>query len=285
MKKIFISLLTLLTGFSFSQELEKSLLWKISGNGLKDDSYLFGTIHITCDATLDDNTLRALDNTKQLYLELDMDEKSMQMQMLKHIKMNDDTKLSTLLTAEEFKIVDDFLKKNMNMSAKTFDTFKPFMVSTMLLPKLLDCDFQSVESELMKVTKEQGEEEVFGLEKMEDQMKVFDAIPYKTQAEELLKTAKGDLSNEKDEFKKMLVIYEDKDIEGMLRMMDDSDNKITSENQDVLLNNRNKNWIPIMIITMKDKPTFFGVGAGHLAGEEGVIKLLRKQGFKVEAVK
>ena len=40
-----------------------------------------------------------------------------------------------------------------------------------------------------------------------------------------------------------------------------------------------------MIKTMKDKPTFFGVGAGHLAGEEGVIKLLRKQGFKVEAVK
>nr|WP_152378338.1 TraB/GumN family protein [Flavobacterium haoranii] len=36
---------------------------------------------------------------------------------------------------------------------------------------------------------------------------------------------------------------------------------------------------------MKDKPTFFGVGAAHLAGEEGVIKLLRKQGYKVEPVK
>ena len=284
MKHLFLIAGLLTTILGNSQELDKSLLWRISSNELQDPSYLYGTIHATCDAKLDENTLKALDETKQLFLELDMDDKSMQMQMLKHIKMNDDTKLSTLLTAEEFKIVDDFLKKNMNMSAKTFDTFKPFMVSTMLLPKLLDCDFQSVESELMKVTKEQGEE-VFGLEKMEDQMKVFDAIPYKTQAEELLKTAKGDLSNEKEKKKKMLVIYEDKDIEGMLRMMDDSDNKITSENQDVLLNNRNKNWIPIMIKTMKNKATFFGVGAGHLAGEEGVIKLLRKQGFKVEAVK
>ena len=284
MKHLFLIAGLLTTLLGNSQELEKSLLWRISSNELQEPSYLYGTIHAICDAKLDENTLKALDETKQLFLELDMDDKSMQMQMLKHIKMNDGTKLSTLLTAEEFKIVDDFLKKNMNMSAKTFDTFKPFMVSTMLLPKLLDCDFQSVESELMKVTKEQGEE-VFGLEKMEDQMKVFDAIPYKTQAEELLKTAKGDLSNEKEEFKKMLVIYEEKDIEGMLRMMDDSDNKITSENQDVLLNNRNKNWIPIMIKTMKNKATFFGVGAGHLAGEEGVIKLLRKQGFKVEAVK
>lgn len=283
MKKIFISLLTLLTGFSFSQELEKSLLWKISGNGLKHDSYLFGTIHITCDATLDDNTLRALDNTKQLYLELDMDEKSMQMEMMQHIMMKDGAKLSTLLNSEDFKTVDEFLKKNLNMSAKLFDSFKPFMITTMLYPKMIDCPFQSVESVLMKVSKEQNEE-IFGLETIEDQMKVFDNISYEIQAEELVKMAKGNLEKDKDEMNRMLKIYENKDIEGMLKMMDDSENKITSENQDVLLNNRNKNWIPIMIKTMKDKPTFFGVGAGHLAGEEGVIKLLRKKGYKVEAV-
>lgn len=284
MKKIFISLLTLVTGLSFSQELEKSLLWKISGNGLKHESYLFGTIHITCDATLDENTLKALENTKQLYLELDMDEKSMQMQMMKYMMMKDGVKLSTLLNADDFKTVDEFLKKNMNMSAKMFDSFKPFMITTMLYPKMLDCPFQSVESELMKVTKEQNEE-VFGLETVEDQMKVFDNISYEIQAEELVKTAKSGLDKDKVELTKMMEIYKSKDIEGMLKMMDDSDNKITSENQDVLLNNRNKNWIPIIIKTIKDKPTFFGVGAGHLAGEEGVIKLLRKQGYKVEAVK
>lgn len=283
MKKFFISLLTLVTGLTFSQELEKSLLWKISGNGLKDDSYLFGTIHITCDATLDAITLNALENTKQLYLELDMDEKSMQMQMMQHMMMKDGTKLSTLLNAEDFKTVDEFLKKNLNMSAKLFDSFKPFMITTMLYPKMIDCPFQSVESVLMKVTEEQNEE-VFGLETIEDQMKVFDAISYEIQAEELVKMAKGDLEKDKEEMNKMLKIYQKKDIEGMLKMMDDSDNKITSENQDVLLNNRNKNWIPIMIKIMKDKPTFFGVGAGHLAGEEGVIKLLRKKGYKVEAV-
>lgn len=284
MKKIFISLLTLITGLSFSQELEKSLLWKISGNGLKQDSYLFGTIHITCDANLDENTIKALSVTKQLYLELDMDDKSMQMQMMKHMMMKDGVKLSTLLNAEDLKIVDDFLKKNMNMSVKMFDSFKPFIITTMLYPKMIDCSFQSVESELMKVTKEQNEE-VFGLESVEEQMKVFDNISYQVQAEELLKMAKSDLSKDKEEMKKMMTIYQNKDIEGMLKMMDDSDNKITSENQEVLLNNRNKNWIPLMMKIMSEKPTFFGVGAGHLAGDEGVIKLLRKQGYKVEAVK
>ncbi len=274
---LFISL------FSNAQELEKSLLWKISGNGLKKPSYLFGTIHLTCDTSLDANTLNALETTEQLYLELDMDDKSIQMKLMKLMMMKDGAKLSTLLSPEDFKILDEFMKKNLNMSAKLFDSFKPFMISSMLFPKMLDCKSQSVESELMKITKEQNEE-IFGLEKAEDQMKVFDEISYQDQAEELLKTVKDNLEKDKKEFQEMITIYQNKDIEGMLKMMSDSDNKITSENQDILLNDRNKKWIPIMIKIMKDKPTFFGVGAGHLAGEEGVIKLLRKQGYKVEAV-
>jgi len=283
MRYVFLLFTLFISLFSNAQELEKSLLWKISGNGLNKPSYLFGTIHLTCDTSLDENTLNALEATEQLYLELDMDDKSIQMQMMKLMMMKDGTKLSTLLSAEDFKILDEFMKKNLNMSVKMFDSFKPFMISSMLFPKMLDCKSQSVESELMKITKEQNEE-IFGLEKAEDQMKIFDEISYQDQADELLKTVKDNLEKDKKEFKEMITIYQNKDIEGMLKMMSDSDNKITSENQDILLNDRNKNWIPIMIKIMKDKPTFFGVGAGHLAGEEGVIKLLRKKGYKVEAV-
>lgn len=279
---LFVGIFTSL--FANAQELEKSLLWEISGEGLESPSYLYGTIHATCDATLDANTLKALDETKQLYLEIDMDDKEMPMQMMKYMKMNNDEKLSTLLSEEDFIIIDSFLKENVSMSAKMLDTFKPFMVSAMLLPKMLDCEFKSVEGELMRVTKEQNEE-VYGLEKVEDQMKVFDAIPYQEQANELLKTAKNGLEKDKLEFQKMMNVYKKKDIEELLRMMDASDNKITADNKGVLLNNRNKNWIPIIIKTAKEMPTFFGVGAAHLAGDEGVIKLLRKAGYKVVAVK
>ena len=135
---LFISL------FSNAQELEKSLLWKISGNGLKKPSYLFGTIHLTCDTSLDANTLNALETTEQLYLELDMDDKSIQMKLMKLMMMKDGAKLSTLLSPEDFKILDEFMKKNLNMSAKLFDSFKPFMISSMLFPKMLDCKSQSV---------------------------------------------------------------------------------------------------------------------------------------------
>ena len=52
--------------------------------------------------------------------------------------------------------------------------------------------------------------------------------------------------------------------------------------EDVLLNRRNRNWIPVMGKFMRDKPTLFAVGAGHLGGPSGVVALLRKEGYRVE---
>lgn len=284
MKKVLLLVFGLFSIFNQAQPLEKALLWKISGNGLTQPSYLFGTIHATCDATLDAATLKALEETKQLYLEIDMDDPMLQMQMMQGITMKNGVTISSLVSEQDFIIIDEFLQKNIGMSAKMINTFKPFMLSSMLLPKLMDCEFQSVEMELMKVTNAQNEE-VYGLETISDQLQVFDKIPYQDQANELLKTAKSDLSKEKAEMKKVMEVYNTKDIEKMLVVMDESDNTISADNKDVLLVNRNRNWIPVIEKVIKSTPTFFGVGAAHLAGDDGVIKLLRKQGYKVEAVK
>ena len=51
-----------------------------------------------------------------------------------------------------------------------------------------------------------------------------------------------------------------------------------------MLVNRNKNWIPKLENWMKTKSLFIAVCAGHLAGDEGIINLLRKQGYTVEPV-
>ncbi len=59
---------------------QSSLLWKISGNGLTEESYLFGTIHIICaDQFLMDNLIKnAFKSTDQLVMELDMSDPDLQ---------------------------------------------------------------------------------------------------------------------------------------------------------------------------------------------------------------
>lgn len=266
-----------------SQELEKSLLWEISGNGLAESSYLYGTIHITCDATLDDNIKRALDETTLLVLELDMDDPKMQMEMMGGMMMQDGKTLKDLVSAEEYQIIEDFIKENLGLPIDALGTVKPFFLSAMLYPKLLDCPMQSFEAALMEVALEQ-EEEILGLETVQDQMNVFNQIPYEDQAIDLLRTAKDNMAYDKTSFKKMLEIYSQKDIEALYDYMLSDKNVITSEHLDKMLDNRNKNWIQKIIEFANEQRVFFGVGAGHLPGDNGVINLLRKEGYTVKPV-
>ena len=283
-KKVLAVLTLFITALGFSQKTENSLLWKISGNGLTKPSYLYGTIHITCDATLDNNVLAALDATQQLYLELDMDDPALQSEMMGYMMMKDGKKMSQLASAEDFEAVNKLLMTNMGVSAKMFDNIKPSMVSMMLLPKMIDCPMQSVEGELMKVTSEQSEE-VYGLETVASQMAIFDAIPYEEQMEELVSTAKDNMASDKEMYKKMIAIYKSKDLNAIMAFMKEEEGKMYGDHSDVMLDNRNKNWIAKIEEAAKTTPTFFGVGAAHLPGNNGVINLLRKKGYKVEAVK
>jgi len=266
-----------------AQQLEKGLLWKISGKGLEMPSYLFGTMHATCDATLDANVLKAIDNTSQLYLELDMDSPTLTSDMMGGMAMKGGATISSMVSEEDFKKIDVFLKENIGISAKMVDTYKPFILSSMLLPKLLGCPMQSYEMELVKHSQMQ-EEEIYGLETVQEQLTVFDDIPYKEQVNDLLKTVNDNMANSRTEIKKMMTIYQTKDLNEMLAFMKQDGNPLYINYMDILLNNRNQNWIPKIEKISKEKPTLFGVGAAHLAGEQGLIMLLRKKGYTVEPV-
>lgn len=283
MKKILLALLSIVTFGGFAQKNENALLWKISGNGLAKPSYLFGTLHILCDASLDKNTTNALDATQQLYLELDMDDPSLQASMMGGMMMKDGKTMSSLTSPEDFKIVDEFLTKQTGYSAKMLNTMVPQFVSVMLMPKMLDCPVQSIEGKLMEATKAQGEE-VRGLETVEVQLAAFDAIPYEDQMKELVRTAKDNMAGDKQKYMRMLALYKNKDLNGLMAYMHEEEKRMYADHADVMLDNRNASWIPVMEAAAKDKPTFFGVGAAHLGGPKGVIALLRKKGYKVEAV-
>lgn len=284
MKKIVFAIALVLSVINLSaQKLENSLLWEISGNGLEKTSYVFGTIHITCDASLSNKVKDALDKTTQVVLEIDIDDPMMQAKMMKGMMMKDGKKLSDMVSEEDYQAIDSLFIKNLGMSVGMLQTVKPSLLSSMLIPKLLDCPTESVDMELVRIAKEQ-KEEIKGLETIEDQMDVFDKIPYEVQIKELVRAAKDNLAFDKGTIQTMQEVYKAENITRMLSMMDEDEESIMKDYEDVMLDNRNKNWIPEIGKYAKDQPTFFAVGAAHLAGDNGVIKLLRKAGYTVKAV-
>ena len=56
-------------------------------------------------------------------------------------------------------------------------------------------------------------------------------------------------------------------------------------NHTMVYKDRNEKWLSKMIAAMREKPTMFVFGSGHLIGECGIIHLLRDAGYEVEQIK
>lgn len=283
MKNLFILAFSLASFTLFAQK-NHTLLYKISGKEILKPSYIFGTIHITCDATLDDSVLKALHETTQMYLELDMDDPQMQVNMMQSMNMKNGVTISSLISAEDYKLLDDYLMSKMKIPASAINSYKPFVLSAMFMSTFLECTPQSFESELARISKEQNEP-IFGLETVEEQMALFDEIPYQLQAEELITSIKNDFQEDKRILQILIKSYERKDVSQMQKVLEKSPSKIMTDYNHLLLKNRNKNWMNVIEKITKEKPTFIGVGAAHLFGDEGVLSLLRQNGYHVDPVK
>jgi uncharacterized protein len=286
--KLFL-LAVLFSSFYFTkiqaQQQDKSLLYEISGNGVTQPSYLYGTIHAICkdDFFITDATKEKFSKAQQVYMEIDMDDPKMMPDMMKSMYMTDGTTIKSLLSETDYQKVSQFFKDTLKMNIGGMDKMKPFAISSMTIMKLLSCPMSSYEETFTKMAKTENKE-ILGLETPQDQFAAIDKMGMKKQADMMLVKMVDDWNEGKENFQKMVKSYKEQDVEKLLEGMSKSKNA-DSEFQKDLLDTRNSNWIPKISKIVTEKPTFFAVGAGHLGGEKGVISLLRKQGFTVKAVK
>ena len=82
----------------------------------------------------------------------------------------------------------------------------------------------------------------------------------------------------------MIDLYKGQRVNEMIEMIG-SDESGLAGYEDILVKKRNETWIDQIISNASEKQVFFAVGAGHLAGKNGVIQLLRAKGLKVTPVK
>lgn len=272
------------------QPLEKSLLWEISGNGLTKPSYLYGTIHMIPSESyyLPKGTLPAIDKSEAMFFEIDMktmSDPSSLFGIMGKLFMNDNKTLKDFLNENEYKQVADYFNE-MGLPLFMLEKIKPMFLSAFAMidmnPKSMEeGKVKSYEMEFYEIAQDKNLP-TGGLETIDFQISVFDSIPYADQAKMLLETIKSS-STENDEMKVMVDLYKAQDIEGMIKMMSEGDHDLGAH-EDILLTKRNQNWISTITNESKSQPTFYAVGAGHLAGKNGVIHLLRKAGFIVKAV-
>lgn len=261
-----------------------TLLWQVSGKGLKHNTYLFGTFHLMCkiDIHLGKNLKKAIKGSKTVYMELDLDDPGMLFNSLALMSMKDGKKLKDLYNEADYKKLQTYFNDSVGMPLDLLQTMKPMLISALIYPKMLPCkNTGSVEDEIMKLAKE-NKLEIKGLETMAYQASIFDSIPYKDQANDLLRSIDS-IEKYKAYFMNMVDIYKRQQVKGLEAIINDTAFNLEGHS-DVLLGNRNLNWVRQLKDIMNKQSVFVAVGAGHLIGPKGLIALLKKEGYKVTPI-
>ncbi|MBW9202465.1 TraB/GumN family protein [Bacteroidales bacterium SW292] len=276
---------------------QSQLLWKISGNGLQQPSYIFGTYHLSPLSIKDSiaSLPQAMQDIRQVYGELvmaDMMKPEFLAQMQQQTMLPNDTTLKSLFTPEEFEVVSRAVTEYLQVDIALLDRMKPaalFQQLTVLFymkhtpgynpQEQLDASFQQEATE-------QGKK-VGGLETAQSQVDILFNKPLCRQAEDLYCFV-SDPDKVERQAKEIIAAYTAQDLDKMLQLMEEKEGTScdpTPEEMAQLLYDRNQAWVKQMPAIMQAAPTLFVVGAGHLPGEQGVLALLKAQDYTVEPMK
>jgi len=277
-----LTAIALLTGIGSVTAQDNSLLYKIEGNGIQP-SYLYGTIHLMppADFKIKDKVNKAFDESELIVLELDMDDPGLMGTMMSKMALESDMSLDKIFEKDEYAKVDAALKEITGVGIAPLNKMKPLIISQMLILKYVGAQPASYEASFVQMAKEK-EKEILGLETVEEQMQIFNNIPYEDQADDIMEMIE-DEEGTKDMFQEMVDTYKAEDITEMYDLM----STYFGEDEgalDNMLHSRNNKWIPKIGEFAKKQSTFFGVGAGHLGGDEGVVSLLRKAGYTLTPI-
>ncbi len=276
----------------------KGIFWKIEKPGLKP-SWLLGTMHVTDPRVLNlpPRAQEAHDGADTIVIESDeiLDEKKATASLLMRpdlMMFTDGTTIEKLLSPEDYTRLEDGLKQR-GIPLSAVSRMRPWMIaSAVALPA---CEMarkakgvQFLDQKIAADAAAEGKQ-VKGLETLAEQLQAMTELPTEFHLKSLIETLElGAKMN--DVVETMTDIYLSGDIGMTMPMLktvtpegSEEDSDYAAFEQRIILD-RNKVMAERAAPILANGNVFMAVGALHLPGKEGVIELLRQQGFTVTAV-
>jgi len=261
-------------------------LWRAS-NGA-NHVYLQGSVHLLKKShyPLPEALEKAYADSSVLVLEADLSaaqDPALQMALLQKGMLEGKDTLQGLLSEETWAMAEKQVKE-MGMNIALFNAFKPWYFATSItalrLQTLGFSPFDGVDWHFFNRAKT-DEKLVIGLETLDYQMSLFDAIS-KGDQEAMVRQTLEDIAHIEEEMDGILEAWST----GDLKAMDETLLKSFKEYPVVyksLVTDRNHNWIPKIVEYLNSgKVHMIVVGAGHFSGEEGLLELLKKKGLRIK---
>lgn len=258
------------------------LLWKVERPGTPPN-YVFGTIHSEDErvTTLPAPVQAAFDRARSFTMEMVL-EPEVSTTLASAMFLGDGQTLQGILGDELFEKAAHALEGH-GMPRQIVMGLKPWVVMVMLsMPKPETGEF--LDKVLYTAALKQGKS-VYGLESVEEQVAVFEELSLNDQIT-LLKAAIGESASTMIE--ELIQAYLARDLAAMVALNEQSNTQLAPQLSEKithrLLDSRNARMVQRMEPRLREGNAFIAIGALHLPGEKGVLRLLEGRGYRVTVV-
>ena len=263
---------------------ESSLLWEIKGPGVKHGSYLFGTMHlIEKEYFLFPKSLEKRVQKADI-LVMELPGMPSQFDAMNLLKLKQGSFFDFFTTEQSDSIIvwaKEALKLSEEAFRKTMSPMKPFVAIQLATQMQFMGKTASYELKFEEIATE-SKVEIKGLETLEEQLSFFDNLTKEQQAEMVMEGIR-EMQKSIEFSRKVQQVYTRQNVDSLYIMLHENGGIVTSEEK-LFIDDRNKKWVPQMRESLASKRTFIAVGAGHLGGPNGLIRLLEKEGFTLSPV-
>lgn len=266
------------------QSFGQSSVWKVTHGD--NTVYLGGTCHLLrkADYPLPNEFDQAYADSDKLFFEVDPAElqaPEFAMRLMSESVYRDGRTLKTVLNKEAYKALAEQGRKS-NIPIEVIHQTKPGMaIMMMTLQEFTKAGVTQEGVDLHFHTKAMEDGKPIGsLETADFQLNLITNMGAGNESEFVLYGLQ-DLDKISEFFDDLVKAWKTGNLKTTERLFID-DMKTFPEVYEEFLKNRNENWLPQIEKMLKDEPTeYVLVGFGHMAGEDGVIELLKAKGYKV----
>jgi uncharacterized protein YbaP (TraB family) len=265
-----------------------SPVWAIHGD--HNTVYLAGSVHLlkAADSRLPPAFDRAYGGSKALVMELDVskvDPMEAAGWMMEHGMLKEGTTLRATIGEDRYRRVSAEAER-LGVPMEAADLLEPWALGLQLLEmQYMQLGFdpqQGVEQQLQHRAQTDGKP-ISGLETMDEQLGVLQGMSYPDQARflDMIVTEMHDVDKETQS---VVTAWRTGDAAKLAALLSDEYKSFPALYR-LLVTDRNKRWVPqIEKLLHGNQDYFVVVGALHLVGDGGLLDLMRRDGYKAEAV-
>lgn len=260
---------------------KQSLLWKITKEDLSYPSYLFGTMHVRHSKAFQFNDLaeEKIKCCDTFATEFDLAKVDMDA-LFEAFALPDNKTLHDYISPKKFQKIQRILIKTFGVDLNFFILKKPALITNIISDKILSEEGAIALDQYLHEFATAQEKQIVGIETFEEQLEIMQKMPLDKQIQGLIALARNP-TKYRQKVLKTADLYQTGNPQHIYKVA----KKGAGDLRKILLYKRNHIMTERIAALVNKQSLFAAIGAGHLAGKQGVLRLLKLQGFTLKPVK